>query len=155
MISLVSCPDSVTDSPSHQPRPPQLRLSVIMVFLRSSVEGISATFFGKTIKKPETPFPRQSADNTMPRDTLHDEKAMQASDDTSEEQTSSDVTMLTGTVVEAQPHRTGKPMFWPDKFKPLRAARSDRERARQRKGRNNTIRTSTHRKRCVLATYAD
>ena len=65
----------------------------------------------------------------MPEDTSHDEKAMQASDDTLKEKTRSDVTKSTGTIVEAQPHRTVKPIFWPDKFKPLRAARSDRERA--------------------------
>ena len=65
----------------------------------------------------------------MPEDTSHDEKAMHVSDNTSKEQSRSGVTKSIGTIVEAQPHRTGKPIFWPDKFKPLRAARSDREEA--------------------------
>ena len=65
----------------------------------------------------------------MDEDTSYDEKPTQASYVTSKERTSSDVTKLTGSVVEVQPHRTGRPIFWPDKFKPLRAARSDREMA--------------------------
>ena len=110
---------------SHGHQSAKLRLCMDMVFLRSSVEGITTTFFGKTIKKPERSFPKQASDTTMTQDTSHKDNAAHALDVDSKEQKTSDSASSAGIIVAAQPHHTSRPIFWPDKFKPMRGARSE------------------------------
>ena len=104
-----------------------------MVFLRSSDEGTTTTLFGRTFKTPGTPSLHQNPDNhsepTMSQDDSDGKKPPKRADGPSAEQGPSDSRESAGTVVDAQPHRTGQPVFWPGKFKPVKGHRNEHEKA--------------------------
>ena len=118
-------------SPSPEGQPPQLHLWPNVVFLRTSIEGVTTTFFGRTIKRPERTHSHQDSDchkeSGMSQATSYDRECSQTSHASSAEPVAPNTTEAAGPVVEAPLHTTCQLIFWPAKSKPVKAHRSGNE----------------------------